>query len=352
MTAQDPLIHIVIITYDGKRFLGPCFRSLLDTCQGNIRVILVDNGSIDGSSEFVRSEFPEVEVLRLEENVGRIGASNHAIRHVLEQGADYIVLGNDDIELIDDRWLAEAVAVAERNPRVGIVGFTEVTSCEADKPDAVVATEGAHVVGFLLLMRAQLLENVGDFDAEYLTFADETDLQARAALAGYQTLKLNLPVYHAGGGTLARSSRKTAYLQMYSGLRFCLKLGHPLKAVFRTVRCLDVACNPWPFTFDPNDAAHNRMRNTGHPILNLLVLLRALFWNVASLPNTLRSRRRDRRKAIAARNALMRTLSAPSRSGESGDNQTECSDGTPEQASQQIDPLPAGSRGQKPVSAR
>jgi len=149
--SSTPLVYVIVITYDGKQYLDACFRTLLQSSYENLRVILVDNGSSDGSSDFVREHFPEVEIFRVEENDGFIRAANTALRHVAGQGAEYVVLCNDDIELIDDRWLPEAVAVVENDPRVGLVGFTEQSTSQVAKPDTVLATDGEYLVGFALL---------------------------------------------------------------------------------------------------------------------------------------------------------------------------------------------------------
>ena len=303
-----PLVYVIVVTYDGKRYLEGCFRTLLNTPCENVRVLLVDNGSSDGSGEFVRETFPEVEIFRIDVNDGFIRAANAAIRYVADQGADYVVLCNDDIELIDDRWLQEAVACAENDPRVGIVGFKEESTRVIDRPAEVLASDGKYLVGFALLYPMPLLEKVGLLDDGYNLYAVETDLEARIRMAGYRIVQLNIPVYHLGGGSLERSSRRAAFLQMSSGLRYCLKNRHPVKVFARMVSFLDVGCNPWPLTYNPHDHAHCRMRNTGNVMLNSFVLLRAVIWNIVRLPSTLRARWRDRRAACAARVELARCV--------------------------------------------
>ena len=90
---------------------------------------------------------------------------------------------------------------------------------------------------------------------------------------------------------------------MRNGIRFCLKNRSPMHALLRAVRILDVACNPWPITFDNQNGAHLRMRNSGNVAVNLLLWLRAVSWNIVRLPQTFRIRAADRRLIRAARAA-------------------------------------------------
>lgn len=88
---------------------------------------------------------------------------------------------------------------------------------------------------------------------------------------------------------------------MRNGIRFCLKNRSPIYALLRTLKMIDVACNPWPVTFDKGDVAHCRMRNSGNVFVNSLLWLRAVSWNIVRLPQTFRIRGAERRLIRAAR---------------------------------------------------
>jgi GT2 family glycosyltransferase len=139
------------------------------------------------------------------------------------------------------------------------------------------------------------------FDEVYYLASDDDDLGARAQAAGYRTVKLNIPVYHFEGGTVHTYSLNSAYLHMRNGIRFCLKNRSMARAVMRAARTFDLACNPWPFTFDADDTAHRRVRNSGNLLVNLRLWLRAVAWNIVRLPQTLRIRAVERRLIRAAR---------------------------------------------------
>jgi hypothetical protein len=152
-------------------------------------------------------------------------------------------------------------------------------------------------------MPVELFDRVGMYDEVYYLAGDDDDLVARAQAAGYRTVKLNIPIYHFGGGTLPIYSATSAYLHIRNGIRFCLKNRNALHAIVRAVRFLDVACNPWPLTFDEQNGAHCRMRNSRTKAANLLLWLRAVSWNIVRLPQTYRIRAAERRLIRAARAA-------------------------------------------------
>lgn len=292
-----PLVCAYVITYDGKRFLERCFRTLEQlTDYGNYHLILADNGSTDRSGDYVRENFPEVEVLRIFPNAGYAHGANEAVRHAKSQGAKYVVLMNDDIEILHEQWLSAAIAHAERDPSIGIIGFHEPESNDPmhATPEPTL-TDVVFFSGFAMVISLEVFDRIGLFDEVYFVVGDDDDLTARALAAGYRVVVLDIPIYHLGGGTTQHDSLRTAYLQMRNGIRFCLKNRNPLRALIRAARIVDIACNPWPLSFDQSDAAHRKMRNTGNVLANASIWVQAVVWNVFKIPQTLRIRIAERR---------------------------------------------------------
>jgi len=300
--ATLPLVCAYVITYDGKRFLERCFRTLQErTDYENCRLFLADNGSTDGSSDYVRENFPEVEVLRIFPNAGYAHGANEAIKHARRQGAKYIVLMNDDIAILHPQWLREAITHAERDPNIGIIGFCEPSADE--QPDGVPEpklTDVDYFSGFAMVIPMEVFDRIGLFDEVYFVVGDEDDLGARARAAGYRLVKLGISIYHLGGGTNQICSQRTAYLQMRNGIRYCLKNRNSVRALIRAARIIDIACNPWSLSFDQADAAHRKMRNEGKVFANALIWAQAVAWNVFKFPQTLRIRVAERRLIDAA----------------------------------------------------
>lgn len=311
--AEPPLVCGYVITFNGKRFLERCFGTLQElTDYGNHRLVLVDNGSSDGSGEYVRDHFAGIAVLRVFPNVGYAHGANAAIEDARRRGAKYIVLMNDDIAILHSQWLREAVSHLERDARIGVLGFVEVASDDGPRPaPASSVTEVQYLNSAVLVMPVELFDHIGTFDEVYYVIADEDDLGARAQAAGYRLVRLEIPMYHFGGGVTQSFSRRAAYLQMRNGIRFCLKNRHPWNALTRALRIVDVACNPWPLTYDRNDIAHRRTRNSGNVLVNAWLWLRAVSWNIVRLPQTLRIRAGEQRLIRAARAARRGNSSQP-----------------------------------------
>jgi GT2 family glycosyltransferase len=296
-----------VFTYNGKRHLERCFQALQQrTDYENFRLVLVDNGSSDGSGDYVRQRFPDVEVLRVFPNAGYSHAANNAIEDARRRGAQYVVFMHDDTAILHPQWLREAVSHAERDPSIGIIGFVELTSEDGPHPvPESKLTDFEYIGSAAFMMPMELFDRIGIFDEVYYLAGDDDDFCARTRAHGYRTVKLSIPIYHFAGGTAPTLSVSSAYLHMRNGIRFSLKNRSAISALARAVRFLDVACNPWPVTFDNQNRAHVTMRNSGTLAGNLLRWLRAVSWNIVRLPQTYRIRaaeRRFNRAVIADRN--------------------------------------------------
>ena len=109
---QQPSVGIVVVNYNGAAFVDEFARSLTEVDYPNVRVIVVDNGSQDGSAEVIESARPDAVLLRCPENGGTAGGNNAGFRYCLEQGFDYVLVLNNDTVLTAD-FLAKLVAAAD-----------------------------------------------------------------------------------------------------------------------------------------------------------------------------------------------------------------------------------------------
>jgi len=116
-----PKISIVIPNWNGQRFLADCLDFLSKINWPDYQVIVVDNGSTDGSSEFIRNDFPQVILIENRENRGFASACNQGIKWGLKCGADYVLLLNNDTVVAPD-FLTKMAEAAEADEKVGIVG--------------------------------------------------------------------------------------------------------------------------------------------------------------------------------------------------------------------------------------
>src|SRR5206468_3064279 len=105
----------------GRDLTLDCLESLAQLDYPNYRVLVVDNGSYDGTSEAIRSQYPGVSVLENSENLGFAEGNNVGIRQALAEGADYVTLLNNDT-VIDPQMLSALISVADSDEKIGIVG--------------------------------------------------------------------------------------------------------------------------------------------------------------------------------------------------------------------------------------
>src|SRR5665811_22579 len=110
---------VVIPNWNGLDWLAECLDSLAAQTQPH-RVVVVDNGSSDGSKELVCDEYPQIHLIARDRNYGFVGGVNPGIKYALAQKADYVVLFNNDA-VADPTWLSELVKTAEAYPKAGII---------------------------------------------------------------------------------------------------------------------------------------------------------------------------------------------------------------------------------------
>jgi GT2 family glycosyltransferase len=230
---QAPLVSVIIVNWNGRHLLGECLDSLLAQSFTDFEVIVVDNGSQDGSAEFVRTHYPAVKLIRLPENTGFAGGNNEGIR--VARGK-YVALLNNDTRT-DPEWLACLSREAEANPASGMWASKILSYDQPDIIDNVglllyrdglargqgrlerdhgqydVGREALFPSGCAALYRRRMLDEVGLFDEDFFAYADDVDLGLRARLAGWGcTYVPAAKVYHRYSSSSSTYSPLKAYL--------------------------------------------------------------------------------------------------------------------------------------------
>ena len=222
---MSQLAYVVILNFNGRNWLKACLESLRDTTYENYKVLLVDNDSDDGSLALVREQFPEVEVLVNETNLGFSEGNNRGIVRALEAGAEYIVLLNPDT-IVESGWLDRLIDAGERQPSIGILGAVQMNYegtdfnswTESAFPgliDELRDPENARswipvewVEGACLAIKRGALERIGMLDPIYFAFYEEIDLCRRAICAGYSVaLVPGSRIRHFRGGMWRADAR-------------------------------------------------------------------------------------------------------------------------------------------------
>lgn len=237
-----PLISIIIVNFNGLRFLEPCLSSIAHQSYPHVEIIFVDNGSADGSVEYVREHYPAARIVAHSENLGFAGGTNAGIRRAA--GEYLLTLNNDTI--LDPRFLEEIQQPLRDNPRVGICGskmllpdgrinstaicisrsgaawdrgMDEQDTGQYDTPEEIFgACAGA------ALYRRSMLDEIGLFDEDFFLFLEDVDLALRARLAGWTCRYVpTARVVHVRGGTSGTDSDMAVYYGNRNLLWYVLK---------------------------------------------------------------------------------------------------------------------------------
>src|SRR2546425_2999305 len=121
------MLSVIVVNWNGKELLADCLASLQSQRFPDFEVIVVDNGSTDGSSEFVRQQFPRFNLIQLHENRGFAGGNNAGIR---QSRGEWIALINNDA-IADPDWLARLHQAVEESPSVGLAASRVVLTSGA-----------------------------------------------------------------------------------------------------------------------------------------------------------------------------------------------------------------------------
>ena len=116
-----PLVYVIVVNYNGVKYLKTCLSSIEKQTYQNYETIVVDNASTDNSEEWIRENFPKITLIQAGRNLGFAGGNNLAIKFALDQKADYVFLVNNDTELEMD-LVEKLVKTAESDDSIGIVG--------------------------------------------------------------------------------------------------------------------------------------------------------------------------------------------------------------------------------------
>lgn len=197
-------VWVISLNWNNWKLTNDCLASLQGLEYDDFKVIVLDNGSTDGSVDCIRERFPEVEIMELGANHGFAKGSNAGIRVALERGAEYVWLLNNDTT-VDPKALRALVERAESDPSIGAVGSAIYYMSE---PERLQAWGGGYVnfwlgrprrffspvadekiqflMGASLLLRRSALESVGLLDEEFFLYWEDAEYCFRMRRAGWR----------------------------------------------------------------------------------------------------------------------------------------------------------------------
>lgn len=232
---------VVIPNLNGMKYLKDCLDSLMEQSRQDFSVIMIDNGSEDGSAEYVESHYPEVEVIRFETNQGFCRAVNEGI---LRAQTPYVILLNNDI-ICEVSFVEELVRAMEESPDCFSCASKMLQMYHPELMDNAGDYYCAFGWAFALgkgkradhynkrreifsacagaaIYRRDVFDEIGLFDEVHFAYLEDIDVAYRARIAGYRNLYIpQAVVRHVGSATsgsvynefkIRHSSRNSVYL--------------------------------------------------------------------------------------------------------------------------------------------
>lgn len=214
-------VTVVIPNYNGKHFLEPCLSSLRKQKCKNFEILIIDNASVDGSAEWIQKNYPEVNLMVMEKNLGFAGGVNVGIKAAK---SPYILLLNNDTE-VTPNFVGMLLKSIESSPKIFSVSSRMIQYYDREKLDD--AGDLYSIVGWgfqrgvgrsvkeykhcrkvfsacagAAIYRKSVFEKIGYFDEMHFAYLEDIDVGYRAKLAGYENIYCpKAEVYHVGSGT-------------------------------------------------------------------------------------------------------------------------------------------------------
>jgi GT2 family glycosyltransferase len=244
---SSPVIAVVVLTWNGRALTLDCLRSLEAVERPDVRVIVVDNGSSDGTAAAIRERHGNrVTVLETGANLGFSGGNNVGIQHALDDGAEFVLLLNNDTT-VDPGFIDNLLGPLIDTPGVGItapkilyesphnriwfaggvismwmgtarhIGIRETDVGQYDKPRSI-----DYASGCALLARRDVFERAGLLDTSYHAYFEDVDLCVRARHSGFDIVYIPAAkVWHKiSASTGGQLSRRKISRKLRSALRF------------------------------------------------------------------------------------------------------------------------------------
>jgi GT2 family glycosyltransferase len=234
---NSPKVIVLTLNYNGSALLEDCIASYLANDYPNFELVMIDNGSSDGSEGYLRMNYPQVKCLQTGKNLGYSGGFNVGLRYAFEdQNADFALITNNDVK-VDSKVIGALVEAALEDPLRGFItgkvyyfdhpdviqsvgkkehpifwngdhiGARETDRGQYDKP-----AERFFIDDIFTLVRRDVYEKLGGYDTTYFLQCEEYDWQARAKLEGYKFYYTpKAKIWHKESITLGKWSPKKAY---------------------------------------------------------------------------------------------------------------------------------------------
>ena len=262
---QQTELSIIIVNYNGLKYLKGCFDSLYDKCSGiNVEIVVLDNNSVDDSCIYIKKNYPQVKLIESKENLG-FGKGNNAA--VNEARGKYLLLINNDTIVLDE--VSPLLSIMDKDPQIGALG---INMLNGDRQYLKAAGNFPSVRNLLelkklwkggdfskgkfnrliydvdwlngsfLLIPKKVYDVVGGFDPRYFMYAEDVDLCRQIANKGYRRVFIpGFSYIHFVGFSTARNTLLINGLKLYAlkhfkgykrtAALFALKINAAIKSI-------------------------------------------------------------------------------------------------------------------------
>lgn len=217
-----PKVLIIILNWNNWKDTVECVESLGKISYPDYEIVIVDNGSTNDSERILKKRFPCHKFIQTGKNLGFAGGNNKGIKYALENGADYILILNNDT-IVKEDFLEPLVELAESNEQVGICGpiiyswnrkdqvlfagakintksgiINLINLRKMDNVPIKIASD--YIEGSAMLVKRKVFNDIGLMDARYFIYWEETDFCTRAKMEGYSLyICPESAIWHKGG---------------------------------------------------------------------------------------------------------------------------------------------------------
>lgn len=296
-----PLVYVLVLNYGSFEDTIQCVETLRRLDHSNLRLLVIDNASPDGSGKALSQRVGEAEFLQLPVNTGYAGGNNAGIRVALERGADYVFVVNPDIR-VGQSAVSHCVELMQRDRTIGALNPIQLDASgerldekfregifvrhRFAEPAVPISEERiwdtVTLYGAALMMSRATLEQVGGFDPLFFAYGEEEDLARRIRLKGFRLAVTSGAVVRHLRTKEGRASDFVLFLRVKGAYLYTLKdpsaafrqsLGRVLTDMARDLR--RQRADQYPFKQFPVTRWH---------------VLRAIGWIALHLPQIYRHR--------------------------------------------------------------
>jgi len=317
---------VIIVNWNGLRFLKDCLTAVYNQTYKNFDVCFVDNGSMDESLKFVKENFSQTKIVALKKNTGFAQGNNEGIKEAFkDKSVEYIVCLNNDT-IVDPNWLAELVKTADNDEKIGAVSskayfidgktinnaglrFEKVLQAnkkggisigygltDDEAPELSNEIEIFAAGGVAALYRRGIIEKIfkrdGEiFDEDYFAYVEDLDLGFRIRGLGYKAvLAPNAMLKHLHSQTIGKASPMKAYYCERNTILTAIKNLTIVDLILFPIRNLGLKVS---YLFNKHESVE-KLQQTNGILIILLIIVKANLSAIHLLPKYLFKRARLR----------------------------------------------------------